>query len=86
MSVSATATPSVSGTSVTASREYATWIVQTATAAAATSPVPYALRPSHQVAAIAPSERTTATIRAVRNEGSSCQAWNGAFTYISSVG
>jgi hypothetical protein len=30
----------VSGTSVTAAREYATSIVQTATAAAATTPVP----------------------------------------------
>src|SRR6185437_2025068 len=32
------ATPSVSGTSVTAAREYATWIVHTATTEAATTP------------------------------------------------
>ena len=42
-------------------------------------PLPYALRPSHQAAAIAPSARTTATIRAVRYDGSSCHDWNGAF-------
>src|SRR5207247_11461900 len=86
ISARATATPSVSGTSVTAVREYATWIVQTATTAAATSPVPYARRPSHHAAAIDPSDSTTATMRAVRNDGSSCHAWNGAFTYIRSVG
>ena len=40
MRASATPTPRVSGTSVTAAREYATSIVQTATAAAATTPVP----------------------------------------------
>src|SRR5712691_4139208 len=82
---SETATPRVSGTSVTAACEYATWIVQTATTAAATTPaagVPKARRPSHQVAAIADVARTTPTIRAVRYDGSFCHAWNGALTYI----
>src|SRR6266550_2778493 len=81
-SASEAATPSVSGTSVTAACEYATWIVHTATAAAATTPaeaVPKARRPSHQVAAIATVASTTPTIRAVRYDGSSCQSWNGAF-------
>src|SRR5580765_5759037 len=85
-SVSATATPSVSGTSVTAACEYATWIVHTATTAAATTPaegVPNARRPSHQAAAIAARASTTPTIRAVRYDGSSCQAWKGALTYMS---
>src|SRR6059058_3827094 len=86
ISARATATPSVSGTSVTAAREYATSIVQTATTAAATTPVPYARRPSHHAAAIAPSEMTTSTILAVKNDGELCHAWNGAFTYINSVG
>ena len=75
--------------SVTDSREYATCTVHTATIAAATAAAvafPNARRASHDVAAIDPSAKTTATIRAVSSEGSSCHAWNGAWTYISSVG
>ena len=74
---------------MTAACEYATWIVHTATTAAATTPadgVPNARRPSHQAAAIAAMASTTPTMRAVRYDGSLCQAWNGALTYISSVG
>ena len=46
-------TPSVSSTSVTAMREYATWVVATATTTAVAIPasVPTATRPSHQAAA-----------------------------------
>ena len=82
------ATPSVSGTSVTAIREYATSVTSTATSAAATAAAgtPYARRPSHQDAAIAPSASTSTTIRAARYDGAPCQAWNGASRYMSSVG
>src|SRR5215471_6339261 len=87
-SVSETATPSVSGTSVTAMREYATCVVSTATATPATIPArsPYARRPSHHDAATAPSASTITTIRAARYDGCDSHAWNGAITYISSVG
>ena len=70
------ATPSASGMSVTASREYATCTVQTAAAAAATAPAcgPYARRPSHHVAATDATANTIATMRAVRNDGSDCHA------------
>src|SRR5436189_185765 len=63
ISASAAPTPSVSGTSVTASCEYATWVVQTAVATAATAPatLPYADRPSHQAAAPAPRAATSGT-------------------------
>jgi hypothetical protein len=63
--------------------------VQTARIAAATAPevaLPYARRASHQVAAIEPSPITSATMRAVRSDGWSCHAWNGASTYMSRVG
>ena len=74
---------------MTAACEYATWIVHTPTAAAATRPaevVPNARRPSHQAAAIEAVASMTPTMRAVRYDGSFCHAWKGAFTYISSVG
>ena len=75
--------------SVTASREYATCTVETATIAAATAPavaLPYERRASHHVAAIEPSPSTSTTTRAVSNDGWLCHAWNGASTYMSSVG
>src|SRR5215468_3708077 len=87
-SASETATPSVNGTSVTAMREYATCVVSTATATPATIPArsPYARRPSHHDAATVPSASTITTIRAARYDGCDSHAWNGAITYISSVG
>ena len=49
-------------------REYATCVVSTATAAAATAPAapPYARLPSHQDAATEPTASTSTTIRAAR--------------------
>src|SRR5512133_429536 len=87
-SASDAATPRVSGTSVTAMREYATCVVSTATQAAATGPAspPYARLPSHQVAATAPTASATTTSRAVRYEGCAANASNGASKYISSDG
>ncbi len=78
----------VSGTSVTATCEYATCVEQTATAAAATRPAlrPYATRPSHHEPATAPTPKTATTSRAARYDGSCCHAWNGASTYISPLG
>ena len=72
--------PSASGTSVTATREYATWVVATA---ASPAPVhaaagPYARRPSHHAAATDATPRPIATSRAAPYDGSSAQAWNGA--------
>ena len=67
-SASETATAAVSGTSVTATCEYATWVEHTATAAAATSPAlrPYATRPSHHEPATAPTPKAATTSRAAR--------------------
>jgi len=81
ISASATTTPSVSGTSVTAMCPYATFVVSTATIAAATAPasaLPYARCASHQVAATAPTASTTTPIRAARYDGSSWPSCVGA--------
>ena len=87
-SASTQVTASVSSTSVTAIREYATWVVATATAAAPTiaAPVPYARRPSHHVAPTPPSPSATATKRAARNDGPPKSACTGASTAISRDG
>ena len=87
-SASDAATPSVSGTSVTAIREYVTSVTSTATSAAATAPAgpPYARLPSHHEAATAPSASISTTIRAARYDGELSHAWNGASRYISRLG
>ncbi len=72
----------VSRTSVTAIREYATCTPATAVATAATPPArtPYERSPSHHADATPARPITTATMRAVKYEGASCQAWKGACT------